>query len=121
MLDRRGLRLPRLAHPASTEERTGNYYVYTHPSRRSQAAIRCKVRALTRPTSQPNLRLLLLRLNAALPGWANYFKHGVSKRSFSRLGFFAWRRVVRCCVNATLARTGPPSGDASCTAGRASR
>jgi len=74
---------------------TGNYYVYTYPSKRSQAAIRRKVRALTRRTSQPNPRLLLLRLNAALRGWANYFKHGVSKRSFDRLGSFAWRRVVR--------------------------
>jgi len=74
---------------------TGNYYVYTYPSKRSQAAIRRKVRALTRRTSQPNPRLLLLRLNAVLRGWANYFKHGVSKRSFDRLGSFAWRRVVR--------------------------
>ena len=74
---------------------TGNHYVYTYPSKRSQAAIRRKVRALTRRTSQPNLRLLLLRLNAVLRGWANYFKHGVSKRSFDRLGSFAWRRVVR--------------------------
>jgi RNA-directed DNA polymerase len=74
---------------------TGNYYVYTYPSRRSLAAIRDKVRTLTRRTSQPNLRLLLLRVNAALRGWANYFKHGVSKRCFDRLGSFAWRRVVR--------------------------
>jgi len=73
---------------------TGNYYVYTYPSRRSLAAIRDKVRTLTRRTSQPNLRLLLLRVNAALRGWANYFKHGVSKRSFSTLGHFAWRRVA---------------------------
>jgi RNA-directed DNA polymerase len=53
------------------------------------------VRALTRRTSQPNLRLLLLRVNAALRGWANYFKHGVSKHTFSRLDSFAWRRVGR--------------------------
>ena len=74
---------------------TGNYYVYTYPSKRAILAIRRKVRTLTRRTSQPNLRLLLLRVNAALRGWANYFKHGVSKRCFDRLGSFAWRRVVR--------------------------
>ena len=74
---------------------TGNHYVYTYPSRRSVTAIRRKVRALTRRTSQPNVRLLLLRVNAVLRGWANYFKHGVSKRCFSRLDSFAWRRVVR--------------------------
>jgi RNA-directed DNA polymerase len=74
---------------------TGNYYVYTYPSRRSLTAIRRKVRTLTRRTSQLNLRLLLLRINAVLRGWANYFKHGVSKRAFGQLGLFAWRRVVR--------------------------
>ena len=73
---------------------TGKHYVYTYPSRRSLIAIRRKVRMLTRRTSQPNLRLLLLRVNAVLRGWANYFKHGVSKRSFSTLGHFAWRRVI---------------------------
>ena len=29
-----------------------------------------------------------------LRGWATYFKHGVSKQTFSYLGQFAWRRVV---------------------------
>lgn len=58
-------------------------------------AIKAKVRTLTERTSQPNLRVLLLRVNAALRGWANYFKHGVSKRTFSYLHTFAWRRVTR--------------------------
>ena len=30
-----------------------------------------------------------------LRGWANYFQHGVSKRTFSYLDSFAWRRVTR--------------------------
>jgi RNA-directed DNA polymerase len=71
------------------------FYVYTYPSKRSLTAIKRTVRALTRRASQPNLRVLLLRLNAALRGWANYFKHGVSKRTFSYLDSFAWRRVTR--------------------------
>jgi RNA-directed DNA polymerase len=53
------------------------------------------VRALTRRASQPSLRVLLLRLNAALRGWAAYFRHGVSKATFSYLDSFAWRRVTR--------------------------
>jgi RNA-directed DNA polymerase len=79
---------------------TGNHYVYTYPSRRSLAAIRAKVRTLTRRTSHTDLRILLLRVNAALRGWANYFKHGVSKRSFSTLGHFARRLAAE---NATSA------------------
>ncbi len=74
---------------------TNQVYVYTYPSKRSLTAIKRKVRALTERTSQPNLRVLLLRLNAALRGWVNYFKHGVSKRTFSYLDSFAWRRVTR--------------------------
>jgi hypothetical protein len=31
----------------------------------------------------------------AVRGWANYFKHGVSKRTFSYLDSFAWRKVTR--------------------------
>ena len=37
----------------------------------------------------------MLRINAVLRGWANYFRHGVSKRTFSYLESFAWRRVTR--------------------------
>jgi RNA-directed DNA polymerase len=75
-----------------------DFVVMVHGRRDDAEALRgevSEVRTLTRRTSQPNLRLLLLRVNAALRGWANYFKHGVSKRSFSTLGHFAWRRVVR--------------------------
>ena len=28
-------------------------------------------------------------------GWCNYFKHGVSKATFSYLGYFTWHRVAR--------------------------
>ena len=40
------------------------------------------------------LSALLDRINPVLQGWANYFKHGVSKATFSYLDTFAWRRVV---------------------------
>ena len=33
------------------------------------------------------------RLNPVLRGWTNYFRHGVSKATFSYLDAFAWRRV----------------------------
>ena len=29
-----------------------------------------------------------------LRGWANYFRHGVSKATFGYLDYFTWRRVV---------------------------
>lgn len=70
-------------------------YVYTYPSWAAIAALKRKVRALTARASHRTLKVLLLRVNAVLRGWALYFRHGVSKRTFSRLDSFAWRRVTR--------------------------
>ncbi len=70
-------------------------YVYTYPSRKAVMAIKAKVRALTNRAAFPTLSALLSRLNSTLKGWAAYFRHGVSKRTFSAIGVFAWRRVIR--------------------------
>jgi RNA-directed DNA polymerase len=68
--------------------------VYTYPSRKAVTAIKDKVRALTHSRAQPDLTALLERVNGRLRGWSNYFRHGVSKRTFSYLGAFSWRRVA---------------------------
>ncbi|MFB8037841.1 group II intron maturase-specific domain-containing protein [Streptomyces sp. NPDC056004] len=38
---------------------------------------------------------LLASLNRTLRGWANYFRHGVSKAVFSTIDDHAWHRIVR--------------------------
>jgi len=38
---------------------------------------------------------VLARLNQAMHGWANYFRHAVAKNTFSMLDNFAWWRVIR--------------------------
>jgi RNA-directed DNA polymerase len=53
-----------------------------------------KVRQLTRRHKHRTLADLLHAVNPVLRGWCAYFKHGVSKRTFSYLGAFTWRRVV---------------------------
>lgn len=70
-------------------------YVYTYPAKAAVMALKRKVRTLTRQvgTNQP-LSVLLRRINPVLRGWANYFRHGVSKTTFCYLGHFTWRRVV---------------------------
>ena len=73
---------------------TRKSYVYTYPSRKAVTAIKDKVRGLTHSSAQADLTALLERVNGVLRGWANYFKHGVSKRTFSYLGAFTWRRVA---------------------------
>jgi len=71
----------------------GKRAVYTYPSKKSLTSIKDKVRRLTRRPEHRTLADLLRRLNPVLRGWCNYFRHGVSKRTFSYLDHFAWRRV----------------------------
>ncbi len=73
---------------------TGTRAVYTYPSKKALASVVGKVRALTHP-GQPDLETLLRRVNAALRGWCNYFRHGSSKRTFSYVGDYVWHRLAR--------------------------
>jgi hypothetical protein len=34
---------------------------------------------------------LIISLNRSLAGWANYFRHGVSKAMFGAVDFHAWK------------------------------
>ena len=69
-------------------------YVYTYPSKKALAAIKAKVRALTKAMRNQPLRVLLHRLNWVLRGWTTYFRHGSSSATFDYLRAFCWRRVV---------------------------
>jgi RNA-directed DNA polymerase len=73
--------------------RSGKRAVYTYPSKKALASIKDRVRSLTRRGRHRTLADLLRRLNPALRGWCNYFRHGVSKRTFSYVDYFAFWRV----------------------------
>jgi RNA-directed DNA polymerase len=73
---------------------TNKRFVYTYPSKKALLAVCDKVRTLTKEPTNQSLADLLHRINPVLRGWASYFKHGVSKATFSYLDTFAWRRVV---------------------------
>jgi RNA-directed DNA polymerase len=68
--------------------------VYTYPSKAALAAVKATVRALTRGMTNQPLKVLLHQLNPVLRGWTSYFRHGVSKVTFSYLRAFVWRRVI---------------------------
>lgn len=73
---------------------TNKRYVYTWPSAKALAMIKRKVRALTQREMHRSLAELLLRLNPVLRGWCNYFRYGVSKRTFGYVDHFAFWRIV---------------------------
>jgi RNA-directed DNA polymerase len=77
-----------------TKRGTAHKAVYTYPSKKSLNAVTGKVRAMTRRSRHKTLADLLRQLNPILRGWCGYFRHGVSKRTFSYLDHFAWWRVV---------------------------
>ncbi len=74
---------------------TNKWYVYTFIAQRPIRSLKAKVRALTRRTSQQDLRYVLTRLNQVMHGWASYFRHAVAKHTFSMLDHFAWKRLIR--------------------------
>ena len=74
--------------------RGGKKAVYTYPSKKALASVIGKVRSLTRRNQHRTLAALLRRLNPVLRGWCNYFRHGVSSRTFGYLDNYAWWRVV---------------------------
>ena len=48
-----------------------------------------------RSTRHMGLDELITSLNRSLAGWANYFRHGVSKATFSAIDSFTWGRLMR--------------------------
>ena len=73
--------------------RTGRKAIYTYPSKKALASIIGKVRRLTRRALHRTLAALLRRLNPVLRGWCNYFRHGVSSRTFRYIDRFAFGRI----------------------------
>jgi RNA-directed DNA polymerase len=84
-----GFRIQRKRKPGSNKR-----YVYTWPSHKALARVMKRVRQLTRRRAHRTLADLLRRINPVLRGWCNYFRFGVSKRTFNYLDHFAWWRVV---------------------------
>lgn len=74
--------------------RAGKTAIYTYPSKRALASIIDKVRSLTRRARHRTLADLLRRLNPVLRGWCNYFRHGVSSRTFGYVDHYAFWRIV---------------------------
>src|SRR5512132_4382159 len=84
-----------MAHPAPSAAREPAAIRLYLPSRKALAAVKAKVRTITGQTTNQPLAVVLHRLNWVLRGWANYFRHGASAKTFAYLDAFTWRRVIR--------------------------
>ncbi len=74
--------------------RVGKKAICTYPSKKALASVVDKVRTLTRRAKHRTFADLLRRLNPVLRGWCNYFRHGVSSRTFSYVDHLAFWRIV---------------------------
>jgi RNA-directed DNA polymerase len=75
---------------------TVKHYVYTVPSKKAIQAVKDKISAKTyRSTRNMDPGMLIQGINRTLAGWANYFRHGVSKAVFSAIDSHAWGRIMR--------------------------
>jgi RNA-directed DNA polymerase len=74
---------------------TNTWHVYTFIADRPIRSLKTKIRALTNRTSQQPPGSVLIRLSQIMRGWSSYFRHAVSKHTFSALAHFVWQRVAR--------------------------
>ncbi|MEV0158013.1 group II intron maturase-specific domain-containing protein [Micromonospora sp. NPDC050686] len=74
---------------------SNKWFVYTWPSRKALTNVMAKVKTIARQGTNQPLAELLRQINAVLRGWTSYFRHGVSKTTFSFLHQYTWERITR--------------------------
>ena len=82
----------RIQRKRKRESNTG--FVYSWPSKKALRSIMAKIKAITKQGTDQPLADVLRQVNAALHGWAVYFRHGCSKQTFNYVARYAWLRVV---------------------------
>lgn len=68
--------------------------IYTYPSKKALLSLIKRIRSLTRRSKHATLTILIQAVNRLLRGWCQYFKHGVSKQTFSYVDHYTWWRIV---------------------------
>jgi RNA-directed DNA polymerase len=69
----------------------------TRPSRSNQKSFREKIRRLLGELKTAPQEMVIGKLNPAIRGWANYHRHGASKRVFSAMDHWIWERLWHWC------------------------
>jgi RNA-directed DNA polymerase len=89
-LQKRARSLHLQIHPEKTRVRW--------PSRRTMAAVRAKVKAITAPRSRLKwpIGTVVAELNPVLRGWSNYSRWGNSVKRFSQIDNYVHERLALC-------------------------
>jgi RNA-directed DNA polymerase len=75
--------------------RRSGHILLIKPSRESVMKLRQRLREEWLALRGHRTKAVLARLNPILRGWANYFRNGVSKRTFARVDHWMFQREVR--------------------------
>jgi RNA-directed DNA polymerase len=67
----------------------------TYPAKGGLQVLRDKIRHCIESALGLSQDTLLRQLNPIIRGWANYYRHGASKRTFKRLDHFVFRQLWR--------------------------
>lgn len=77
-----------------TNSRSG-YRLLIRPSRKSVKEVRRKLKSLFREMHGRSVQRLIQELNPVIRGWADYYRSGVSSRTFSKLDDYLFRLQFR--------------------------
>ncbi len=67
----------------------------TTPAKSNVKALQAKVGLCIKSALGLSQQALLLKLNPLIRGWANYYRHGASKRTFNRLDYHVFWQLMR--------------------------
>jgi RNA-directed DNA polymerase len=67
------------------------------PSKKNTEAFLTKIRGVVENNKSATQTNLIVRLNPIIRGWANYHRHCVANRAFSRVDFEIWRKLWHWC------------------------
>ncbi len=67
----------------------------TSPAKSSVQILRAKISICLQSALGHPSDMLLRTLNPLIRGWANYYRHGASKRTFNRLDYYVYRQLWR--------------------------
>ncbi len=97
---------------------SNKWFVYTKPSAKAIATVKGRVKVMTyRSTLHREPGYLIEYLGRVLRGWANYFRHGVSKAVFAGIDSYAWERITATGCGRSTGSGGQNSGAGSACPG----